>query len=91
MISHEGEGEHTRTRDGRGEGSGKEIDHKNRKGSKNQGNDAEIPFGFCKRVELVGEHKEEGRVKKSGILSVKSELGSKIIPGVVEGMDLIHP
>jgi hypothetical protein len=39
----------------------------------------------------MGEHKKEGRVKKSRILLIKSELGSEIIPGVIEGMDLIHP
>jgi hypothetical protein len=39
----------------------------------------------------MGEHKKEGRVKKRGILLIKSELGSEIIPGVIEGMDFIHP
>jgi hypothetical protein len=39
----------------------------------------------------MGEHKKEGRVKKSGILLIKSELGSEIIPRVIEGMDFIHP
>jgi hypothetical protein len=39
----------------------------------------------------MGEHEKEGRVKKSRILLIKSELGSEIIPGVIEGMDFIHP
>jgi hypothetical protein len=39
----------------------------------------------------VGEHKKERRVKKSGIFLIKSELGSEIIPGVIEGMHFIHP
>jgi hypothetical protein len=39
----------------------------------------------------VGEHKKEGGVKKRGILLIKSELGSEIIPGVIEGMHFIHP
>jgi hypothetical protein len=39
----------------------------------------------------MGEHKKEGRVKKSGILLIKPDLGTEIIPGVIKGMDFIHP
>jgi hypothetical protein len=39
----------------------------------------------------MGEHKKKGRVEKRGILLIKPNLGSEIIPGVIEGMNLIHP
>jgi len=42
-------------------------------------------------MKLMGEYKEEGRVKKSGILLIEFDLGSKIISGVIEGVDFIHP
>jgi len=39
----------------------------------------------------MGEHKKEGRVKKSGILLIKFELGTEIIPGVIKGVNFVHP
>jgi hypothetical protein len=39
----------------------------------------------------MGEHKKEGRVKKSRILLIKPELGTEIIPGVIKGMNFVHP
>ncbi len=39
----------------------------------------------------MGEDKKEGRMKKSGILFVIAYLALKIIPGIIEGVNLIHP
>jgi hypothetical protein len=39
----------------------------------------------------VGEHKEKGRVQEAGIVLVKLQLISEIIPRIIIGVDFIHP
>lgn len=91
MVSHDSEGEGARESDSRGKGGRKEIDHDNGKGTGDERDDAEILFGFGKRVELVGEDEEEGGMKKCGVFSVELDLSLKVASGVVESMDFINP
>jgi hypothetical protein len=53
MVGHESQRKGTGESDGRGKSSCKEIDHGYGKGSKDQRDDPEIPFGFGERIELV--------------------------------------
>jgi hypothetical protein len=91
VISHEGQREGTGEGDRRRERSCKEIEHGNGEGSEDQRDDAQISFGPGKRVELVGEDEEERRMKKGWVLLIEFDLPFEIIPGVIEGMDLVHP
>lgn len=91
MVGHDSKGESTREGDPRGERFGEEVDHEDGEGAEYEGNDAEISFGFSKRVELVGKDEEEGRMKKSGVFSVEFDLGFEVVSGIVEGMDFINP
>jgi len=69
----------------------KKIDHGDGKSSEDQGDDSKVSFRLAKRMQLVGENKEKGRVKISWILFVVVKLTSKIISRIVEGMDFVHP
>jgi len=91
VVGHEGQREGRWKGDGRGEGYCKEIDHWDRESSKDQRDDAEVPFRFGERIELVCEDEEEGRMKIRRILFVKFYLVFEVISGVIEGMDFIHP
>jgi len=91
VVSHEGQREGAGKGDERRKLSRKEIDQGDREGSEDQRDDSEIPFGFGERIELVGENKEEGRVEISRSLFIKLYLAFKVISGVIEGMDFVHP
>jgi hypothetical protein len=51
--------------------SGKKVDHGDGEGSKDQRNDTEIPFGFCKGIKLMGENEEKGRMKEDWVLFIE--------------------
>ena len=91
MVSHEGQSEGTGKGDGRRERSYKEIDHGDGESSEDQWDDPKVSFWFGEGIELVGKNKEERRMKIRGILLIELDLAFEIIPGVIEGMDLIHP
>jgi len=91
MVGHKGQGKSTSKGDGRGELSGKEIDHGNGEDSKDQRKDTKVSFRFGERIKLMGEDKEEGRMKIGWILLIKFDLPSEIVSGVIEGMDFVHP
>ena len=91
VVGHEGQRQSTGEGDRRRERSCKEIEHGNGEGSKDQRDDPQISFGLGKRVESVGEDEEEGRMKKGGVLPIEFDLTFEIIPGIIVGMDLIHP
>jgi hypothetical protein len=91
VISHEGQREGTGEGDRRRERSCKEIEHGNGEGSEDQGDDAQISFGPGKRVELMGEDEEQRRMKKGWVLLIEFDLTLEIIPGIIVGMDFIHP
>jgi hypothetical protein len=91
VVGHEGQREGAREGDGGGEGSCKKVDYGNGESSKDQRDDSKVSFGFGERIELVGENEEEGRMKEAGVPFVKFYLVSEVIPGVIEGVDFIHP
>jgi hypothetical protein len=91
VVGHEDEREGAGEGDGRGERPCKEIEHGDGEGSEDQRDDTKVPFGFGEGIELVGEDEEERRMKIRGIFFIKFYLALEIIPGVVEGMDFIHP
>ena len=70
---------------------GKEIDHWDRENSEDQGNDAQIPFWFCKGIKLMGKDEEKGRMEKGWIFCVEFYLALDIVPRIVKGIYLIHP
>ena len=91
VISHESQGEGTGEGNGRRERSCKEIEHGDREGSEDQGDDPEVSFGLGKRIELMGEDEEERRMKKRWILLVEFDLSFEVIPGIIVGMHFVHP
>ena len=91
MVGHEGQTESAGEGDERRKLSCKEIDHGDGKGSKNQRDDSEISFGFGEGIELMSEDEEEGRMKIRRIPFIIFYLVSKVISGVIEGVDFIHP
>jgi len=91
MVGHKGQREGAEKSDQRRKLPRKEIDHRDGKGSENQGDDPEVPFGLGKRVQLMGENEEEGRMKIRRILFIKFYLAVEIISGIVECMDFVHP
>jgi len=91
MVGHKGQREGAEKSDQRRKLPRKEIDHGDGKGSENQGDDPEVPFGLGKRVQLMGENEEEGRMKIRRILFIKFYLAVEIISGIVECMDFVHP
>jgi hypothetical protein len=91
MVGHEAQRESTGKGDEWRKLSCEEIDQGDGEGSKDQRDDSEVPFGFGKGVELMGEDEEERRVKIRGVLFIKFYLAFEIIPGVIEGVDFIHP
>jgi hypothetical protein len=91
VVGHEGQREGRREGDRRGKRSCEEIDHRDGEDSEDQRDDAEVPFRFGERIELVCEDEEEGRMKIRRILFVKFYLVFEVISGVIEGMDFIHP
>ncbi len=73
MVRHKSQGKGTGKSDGRRKLPSKEVDHGDRKGTKNQRNDTEIPFCFCKGIKkLMGEDEEKGRMKVCRVLFIKS-------------------
>ena len=91
MIGHEGQREGAGKGDGRRKLSGKKVDHGNGNGPKDQRNDTEIPFWFCKGIKLMSEDEEKGRMKKSWVLFIEFYLTFEIISGIIEGMDFVNP
>ena len=91
VVGHEGEGYGARKCDSRRKLTCKKINHGDGEGAKDQGDDAEVSFGFGEGVEKVSEDEEEGRMKEAGILFIKFYLAFEIISRIIEGMDLIHP
>ena len=71
MVRHKSQGKGAGKGDIRRELSGKKIDHGNGKGSKDQRNDTEIPFGFCKGIEVMGENKKKGRMEEGWVLFIE--------------------
>ena len=91
MVSHKGQREGAERGNERRKLSCEEINHGDGEGSEYQGDDSEVSFGFGERIELMGENEEEGRMKIRRILFIKFYLAFKIISGVIEGMDFVHP
>ena len=91
MIGHEDQRKCAWKSDSRREQPSKKIYHWDGESSKDQRDDAEVPFRFGERIELVCEDEEEGRMKEAGIFFVKFYLVFEVISGVIEGMDFIHP
>jgi len=54
VVGHEREGDGTGNGNVRGKGSGKNIDYRNGEGSKEDGNNTEVSFGFGEGIKLVG-------------------------------------
>jgi len=80
MVGHKGQREGAEKGNQRRKLPCKEIDHGDGKGSENQGDDSKVPFGFGKRIELMGENEEQRRMKINRILFIKFYLAMKIIP-----------
>ena len=91
VVGHEGQREGAGEGDGGGELPCEEVDHGDREHSEDQWDDPKVSFWFGEGIELVGKNKEERRMKIRGILLIELDLAFEIIPGVIEGMDLIHP
>jgi hypothetical protein len=91
VVSHEGQREGTGKGDERRKLFCKQIDHGDGEDSEDQGDNPEVSFGLGERIELVGENEEKGRMKIRWILFVEFYLAFKIVSGVIEGMDFVHP
>jgi hypothetical protein len=71
MVGHEGQREGAGKGDGKRKLPGKYVDHRNGKGSKDQRNDTEIPFWFCKGKQLMGQNKKKRRMKEGWVLFIE--------------------
>jgi len=91
VVGHEGQRKGTGKGDERRKLSCKEIDHGDGEGSEDQGDNPEVSFGLGKRIELVGENEEKGRMKIRWILFIEFYLAFEVVSGVIEGMDFVHP
>jgi len=91
MVGHKGERKSTSKGNERRKLSCKEIDHGDGEGSEDQGDNPEVSFGLGKRIELVGENEEKGRMKIRWILFIEFYLAFEVVSGVIEGMDFVHP
>jgi hypothetical protein len=91
VIGHKGQREGAEKGNERRKLSCKEIDHRDGKGSEDQGDDSEVSFGLGEGIELVGENEKKRRVKISRILLIIVKLTSKIISRIIEGVDFVHP
>ena len=89
MVSHKGQREGAEKGNERRKLSCEEINHGDGKGSKDQGDDSKVSFGFGERIELMGENEEEGRMKIRWILFIEFYLAFEVISGVIEGMDFV--
>jgi hypothetical protein len=91
VVSHERQREGARKGDRRRKLSRKKIDHDDGKGSKDQGNDTQIPFRLGKRVKQVSQNEKKGWVKESWILFIEVKLISKPILRILEGINFVYP
>jgi len=71
VVRHKSQGKGDGKGDGRRKLSGKKVDHGDGDGSKNQRNDTEILFWFCKGIKLMGEDEEKGRMKEGWVLFIE--------------------
>jgi hypothetical protein len=39
----------------------------------------------------VGEDEEKGRMEEDGVFFIEFDLVLEILPGIIEGMDFVHP
>jgi hypothetical protein len=72
VVGHKSQGKNARKGDGRRKLSGKNVDHRNGKDSKDQRNNTEIPFRFWKGIKLMGENIKKRRVKVCWVLFIES-------------------
>jgi hypothetical protein len=91
VIDHKSQGEGTRQGNIGREQSCKKIDQGDRQNTKDERNDAKVPFGFCERIEQVGENEEQGGVKESRVFTIKFQLSLQIIPRIIEGINFVDP
>jgi hypothetical protein len=91
MVGHEGQREGAGKGDGRRKLPRKEIDHRDGEGSKDQRNDTEIPFRFCKGIKLMGDNKKKRRMEEGWVLFIEFYLILETIPRILEGMDFVNP
>jgi len=71
VIGHEGQCEDAREGDRRRERSCKEIDHRDGEGTKDQGDNTEVPFWFSERVKLMCKNEKQRRLKICRVFFIK--------------------
>jgi hypothetical protein len=71
MVRHKCQGKRAGKSNEGGKLPGKKVDHGNRKGSKDQRKNTQIPFGFFKWVEEMSENKKERGMEESRVLFIE--------------------
>jgi len=91
VVRHKSQREGAGKGDGRRKLPGKKVDHGDREDSRDQRNDTEIPFRFCKGIKLMGKNKKKGRVKVCRVLFIEFYLAIEIIPRIIKRINFIPP